>query len=131
MLYTKCILKPRVAEEGTRISIMSGHTLQDGKTPDPRITSDLFDEHIPELAPSRRLLGDYYKRGLDWPTFERCFLREIEGERQKHLIAELARRALAENITLLCIEDAIHFCHRRLVAERCKALEPSLAVVHV
>ena len=49
MLKSKCILSSKKPEDGTRISIMSRHTLNDGKTPDERITEDSFDIHQPEL----------------------------------------------------------------------------------
>lgn len=37
MLKTACILSERTEEQGVRISVMSRHTLEDGKTPDKRI----------------------------------------------------------------------------------------------
>jgi len=38
-LSTGCILSPRQESDGTRISVMSRHTLNDGKTSDERIVS--------------------------------------------------------------------------------------------
>lgn len=49
MLKSKCILSPIDDKDGIRISIMSRHTLQDGKTNDIRIIKQIFDEHRPEL----------------------------------------------------------------------------------
>jgi len=37
MLKSKCILAEKNIDDGQRISIMSRHTLNDGKTPDERI----------------------------------------------------------------------------------------------
>lgn len=61
MLKSKSILAPKEETDGTRISIMSRHTLNDGVTPDPRLTPDLYDEHRPVLAAPARAVGGYYK----------------------------------------------------------------------
>jgi hypothetical protein len=37
MLYTKSIYKPKYLDDGLRISVMSRHTLSDGKTDDPKL----------------------------------------------------------------------------------------------
>ncbi|MBI5803556.1 hypothetical protein HY448_02625, partial [Candidatus Pacearchaeota archaeon] len=63
-LYTKCILSAPSYVDRVRISVMSRHTLNDGITPDERITSEKFNLHVPELAPPLKLIGDYYKRNL-------------------------------------------------------------------
>lgn len=61
MLKTKCILAPESENDGLRISIMSRHTLEDGKTPDSRITPNHFDLHLPILAPHPKDVGAYYR----------------------------------------------------------------------
>jgi len=43
-LHTKSIRSARKESDGLRISIMSRHTLKDGKTPDLEITNASFDE---------------------------------------------------------------------------------------
>jgi len=75
MLYTGCILNDNSV--GTRISVMSRHTLNDGKTPDERITESSYDEWMPELAPSARLIGGYYGGQVSWDTFPDMYLGEI------------------------------------------------------
>ena len=70
MIRTRCILAPKELTDGVRISVMSRHTLNDGVTPDLRITRKLYDIHLPLLAPNPRLIGDYYKRDLPWEDFE-------------------------------------------------------------
>lgn len=127
MLKTACILIPKnESEESLRISVMSRHTLSDGVTPDERITNDLFDEFMPELAPPPKLVGDYYKRGLSWEEYEvqyKIYLRAI-GD----VVLKLAQRACDEDITVECIEEEPDFCHRRLLAETCKELVPDLVI---
>lgn len=109
---------------------MSRHVLNDGKTPDGRITSDLYDEHLVSLAPPPTLIGDYYKRGMSWYGFSLRyfdFLRGMEPE-----ITNLVTRAIDGDITLLCIEETAERCHRRLLAEECRRLsEYSAKIVHL
>jgi uncharacterized protein YeaO (DUF488 family) len=127
MLYTASIQQPRQETDGTRISVMSRHTKNDGVTPNPDITPDLFDEHLTDFAPPPELIGAYYKRGLPWEDFANRYtdyIRSIGGT-----VLELANRALEENVTLLCIEDTPEQCHRRLLAEECQLLVPELIVI--
>jgi uncharacterized protein YeaO (DUF488 family) len=128
MLKTNCITSEREASDGTRISVMSHHTLQDGHTPNPMITSDLIDEWLPWLAPPARLLGGYYKRGLVWEEFAAKYMDFMRTPPVETNIKQLATRALEENISLLCIENTPECCHRRLLAGRCQELEPDLIV---
>lgn len=129
-LFTKSILKEREPFDGLRISVMSRHTLNDGITPDERITYDSFDEHYVALAPRSRLIGDYYKRGLSWDEFESRYLAQIRESDAIPIVRRLAERALNENVTLLCIEETAERCHRRLLAEECKRVEPELLIEH-
>lgn len=128
-LFTKCIFKPRSPEDGFRISVMSRHTLNDGETPDVRITPDSYDAHHVVLAPSPQLLGDYYKRGLIWNEFEKRFRAEIAHPEALNLLRMIAELAHTQNITLLCKEEGPELCHRRILAEECNRLSPSLVVV--
>ena len=125
-LITKSILAPIEEEDGYRISVMNRHTLNDGITPDNRITKKMFDEHIKDIAPSSKLVGDYYKRNLPWQNYEDRYKSELKNSEKSEIVKNLAKKALEENITLLCTEDTPEFCHRRLLAEECKIYEPSL-----
>jgi len=135
MLLTKCIYLPKSAEDGLRVSIMSRHTLVDGKTPDLQITADSYDAHWPELGPPAHLIGRYLRREIDWPKFEATFLQHLRREAAPQL-GRLIDLALTQNVTLLCREKLgadIYLgklaCHRRLVAEECKRLRPELAIL--
>lgn len=126
MLKTKCIKAAKEANDGTRISVMSRHTLNDGITPDPEITPASFDDWLVEFAPPAILIGSYYKRGLNWQTFEglyKDYLRTITPK-----VRKLAERAKEDNITILCVEENAEFCHRRLLAEECKRVLPKLEI---
>jgi len=126
MLKTKPILSEREISDGLRISIMSRHTLNDGITPDLRL-ENRFDSHLPIYAPPLKLLGDYYKRSLSWENFEKEYNSYLDSI--PNLIKNLAERAINKNITLMCIEDSPEECHRRLLAERCRLICPSLDIL--
>ncbi len=130
-LFTKCILKIKYPSDGIRISVMNRHTLNDGKTLDVRINDNKYDEHLILLAPSSKLLGEYYKRNMPWKDYEKRYLEQIRKPELIITVQELAKRALGSDITLLCIEDDATFCHRRLLAEECKIYEPSLKIAHI
>ena len=131
MLFTKCILSQKVPEDGIRISVMSRHTLNDGITPDERIVPSSYDIHAPILAPSSKLIGDYYKRGLLWDDFEKRYLGEIrDGGNKSFLIGHLALMASSINITMLCIEDEACHCHRSILAKEFLCFQKELKIVH-
>jgi uncharacterized protein YeaO (DUF488 family) len=134
MLYTKGVFSPIEISDGIRISVMSRHTLDDGITYDPRKDPEkvpgVYQEWKKELAPPDRLVGDRYKRGLSWEEFERRYLAHIRTQEIIPEVTSLARRALSEDITLLCVEESPEECHRRLLAEECLRYEPRLRLEH-
>ena len=69
--------------------------------------------HLPDLAPTKELLGDYRKGRIDWSTYETRFLDLMRRRR----IEETLSREMLDEGCLLCSEDQPHHCHRRLVAE--------------
>lgn len=84
--------------------------------------------YLPELAPSRDMLGEY-RADPDW---ERYVVR-FEALLDERAIPDSLDRTLFEGRTpcLLCSEDAPYHCHRRLVAERLAADWPGVEVVHL
>ena len=130
MLYTKCILSHPLDEDGTRISVMSRHTLNDGVTPDLRISTGCYHEWLRELAPPARLIGDYYKRGLGWEEFEFQYKEYLRQSGVAVMVRELAQRAVSSDITLLCIEETAERCHRGILAQECLCRSPGLIVDH-
>lgn len=129
-LFTSCILCKRQPEDGLRVSVMSRHTLSDGRTPDSRINDQSCDQHVPLLGPSPSLIGDYYKRGLPWAKFEKRYLEEIRDSSKRPLVKWLADLSMQRDVTILCIEPDASYCHRRLLAEECSRLAPELKIVH-
>jgi len=116
-ILTACILSNRSPADGVRVSVMSRHTLNDGITPDARIDSSRFDLHYPDLAPSPRLIGDYYKRALSWLDFEAKFREEMKQPKAISAMDKVIKMARKGNVTLLCIEEGDEMCHRRLLVE--------------
>ncbi len=129
-LYTKCIFSTPSQEDGCRISVMSRHTLNDGATADSRITELSYTEWYRKLAPPPNLVGRYYKKELSWDTFAEKYIAHIRTPSIAERVRFLARRALSEDITILCVEETPEKCHRGLLAEECKRLEPRITVIH-
>lgn len=95
-------------------------------------TAGIRYEHRPELAPPDQLL-DRYRGDKDWGAYERDFdetvLASVSAQRA---MEELVRRCReSEIVVLLCSEPTADKCHRRLVAERMREMEPSLQVLHL
>lgn len=130
MLYTKCILKPPCPEDGFRISVMSRHTRNDGKTPDTRITEELFHTHLPELGPDPKKLGQYLRKEITWEEFDLAYKQRLESEPASTRLVNLAEAAIKSDFTLLCIEETAENCHRRILAEECKRRFPHLQIEH-
>lgn len=127
MLKTKSILSKKEVDDDLRISVMSRHTLKNGKTPNPRIKDNFYDIHKPIFAPPLKLIGDYYKKNLPWEKFEREYLNYLDSVYIE--VEKLSKDAIENNITLLCIESSPKRCHRRLLAEKCKEISPELEII--
>lgn len=83
--------------------------------------------HLPELAPTQRMLDEYKKLRGDWDTYARRFLDLMEQRR----IEDKVPKELLERGCLLCSEDQPHHCHRRLVAEYLKERWGDLEIAHL
>ena len=69
--------------------------------------------HVPSLAPTKELLGDYRRGRIDWGTYQTRFI-DLMRERR---IEDTVPREVVSDGCLLCSEDRPHNCHRRIVAE--------------
>lgn len=122
-------------EDGLRISVMSRHTLNDGKTIDNRIMAGVtFNEHRIELAPPPKIVGEWYKSQrsqVDWDNFTCEYLEHLDKPRPSQAVRELTETALRRNVTILCVEPRGEKCHRIILAQRCKEIQPRLEVRHV
>jgi uncharacterized protein (DUF488 family) len=88
-------------------------------------------EHRLELAPPDALL-ERYRADKDWAAYERDFddlvLTTAAAETAMN---ELIARSESAVFALLCSEPTPEHCHRRLVAERMKQIEPALQILHL
>ncbi len=88
-------------------------------------------EYRPELAPPDTLL-ERYRADKDWVAYERDFddlvLKTATAETA---MGELIGRSNGAVFALLCSEPTPERCHRRLVAERMKQIEPALQILHL
>lgn len=130
-LFTKSIVKPKEPEDSLRVSVMSRHTLDDGKTPDERIIEGkTFDEWAISFAPPAKLVGSYYRGKIEWNEYKQQYLDFLRGEKMQEQVKAFAQRCVGEVITLMCIEESSEKCHRRLLAEELQRYEPSLNIIH-
>lgn len=127
-LIAKCILDKIESDDGIRISIMSRHTQNDGKTPRSELDG-MCDKHYPELAPSPKLIGRWIRREISWDDFVTEYRSQMSAMEPMYIIRGIIARAKEKNVTVLCIEESSRECHRRLLLEICKEISPSLVVI--
>ncbi|MEW5872917.1 MAG: DUF488 domain-containing protein [Chloroflexota bacterium] len=84
--------------------------------------------HLPILAPSKEILGDY-REDHDWQRY----VERFEALMDERGIPEALEREAFESATccLLCSEATPEQCHRRLAAERLQACWPDVEVIHL
>lgn len=130
-IFTKSIIKEKEIGDGKRISVMSRHTLSDGKTQDERIIDGVsFDEWKKEFSAPSKLVGRYYRKEIDWEEFEKQYIEFLRSDEVNPEIKLFAKRCTEEVITLMCIEDTADKCHRRLLAEELQKYQPDLKITH-
>ena len=117
VLLSKSIQRKRHENDGIRICIM--------RRPDSKADFDIW---MPTLAPSHDLLTSYHDKKINWKQFEVRFNREVLGANHAYveLLADISSN---RNVTILCWEKTPEICHRRLVAEACRKINPCLFVV--
>jgi len=83
--------------------------------------------HLPELAPTQTMMDAVKKRKGDWEKYERDFVDLI---RARH-IEQTASRDTLDGACLLCSEETVEHCHRRLVAEYLKEKWGDVEIEHL
>ncbi len=131
MLYTKCIFHDAKNEDGWRISVMSRHTLNDGKTPDERITQKKYHLWMPELAPEN--VGKYKRREISFNEFKERYVEHLRTPKISKIVRDLAAMAMENDVTILCSEDLMidPKCHRIFLAKECQRYQKGLKVEHI
>ena len=83
--------------------------------------------HVPDLAPTKELLGDYRQGRISWDQYETRFVGLMKARR----IESTLSKEIVNHGCLLCSEDQPHHCHRRLVAEYLKEHWGDLEIEHL
>lgn len=71
--------------------------------------------YIRALAPSRDLLHAFKGGAIEWPEYEKRYLVEMEGDRQREEIARIAGLARTDTVTVMCMCKDERICHRSLL----------------
>ena len=83
--------------------------------------------HLPELAPTQRILDEYKRHKGDWNLYERQFI-DLLTARQ---VANNVSHEVLDGACLLWSEDRPTHCHRRLVAEYLKDKWGDVQIEHI
>jgi uncharacterized protein (DUF488 family) len=84
--------------------------------------------HLPILAPTPEIFGDY-RKDRDWDRYVPRFEALMDS---RGIPAALDRASFASQPScLLCSEPTPDRCHRRLVAERIARAWPDVEIVHI
>lgn len=84
-------------------------------------------EYIIDFAPTKELLSDYRNKKIDWLGYERIFRQLIE----KRNVAKKYNIENFNNACFLCSEDVPDRCHRRLLVEYFKKINPNIKIIHL
>jgi uncharacterized protein (DUF488 family) len=109
------------------ISQLAGFTKKNDLRYFSKVICNLDYLHLPELAPTQDILGQYKKKNSDWPTYERQFLELMRSRR----IEEKVAREILDGACLLCSEEKPAHCHRRLVAEYLRSNWGNVEIEHI
>jgi len=83
--------------------------------------------HVPDLAPTAEILDEYRKTD-DWGEYVRRFEALMDA---RGIPDALPPGLIRDGACLLCSEAAADRCHRQLVAQRVKAPNAELLIVHL
>ncbi|MCI0406033.1 MAG: DUF488 family protein [candidate division Zixibacteria bacterium] len=106
-LKTKSIYEPIEKSDGVRILVM---TLW------PRgFKKASFDRWQKSLGTPLELIRKYKAGKIEWPALKKEYKKGMAG--QKKLLAEIAKLAKKETVTLLCACREEAACHRSILKE--------------
>ena len=86
-------------------------------------------DHNQLLSPTKEILDGYKSGDITWAEYEALFLPLMEQRQIGALFAEEYNRYY--KVCLLCSEPEPTRCHRRLVAEFLKKLNPMWDILHI
>ena len=115
-LYTKSVQAPVKKSDGIRVCIM--------RRPGDDVVWDIW---MPHLAPSHEVLSARHANTMTKPEFNEWFAKHVIKD-EKEYLRILIEMALKRKVTVLCWEIDPLTCHRYLIAQACKKLDPNLKV---
>jgi len=74
---------------------------------------DQVNVWLKDLGPTRPLFSAFKNKKMRWPTFEKKYLEELEGESARLALISLAQGINAKAVTLLCSCDDLKRCHTK------------------
>ena len=85
--------------------------------------------HLPDLAPTKELLKSYQDKETTWAEYVHVFSEILK----KRHIKERYKVEDFDNCCFLCTEDTPEQCHRRLVAEYLRDVNPDkeIKILHL
>lgn len=83
--------------------------------------------HLPQLAPTEKLLKAYQKKEVDWHQYEQEYISILE-ERN---IFKIFGSRLMDRDCFLCSEPTPEHCHRRLLAEYLRSHNKNIRIIHL
>ncbi len=108
-LRTKSVYDPPAASDGYRVLATRYW---------PRgVPRGAADEYVRALAPSEELLRSFKDGRIDWWTFRKRYLAEMETAEPQTEIRRLAALAATRPLTLMCVCKEEGRCHRSLLRE--------------
>jgi len=106
----KSIYDPKSSGDGFRVLVMQYW---------PRgVKKSKVDAWYRELGTSKELIRAWKTEKVSWPEFKKRYISELKQERKQALIRELANRARAETVALLCGCRDPARCHRAILKEQ-------------
>ena len=92
-----------------------------------KVIADIEYYHMPELAPTEKLLNSYKSKEVSWQEYEIEYARIIT---ERNPLARL-NTSIFDKACLLCSEPTARQCHRRLLAEYITANLSDCKIVHL
>ncbi len=83
--------------------------------------------HVPELAPTEKIMDFYKKKKIDWNEYE-TQLNNLLVERK---VENKMSREVSDGDCFLCSEEKPDLCHRRLVAEYLQKKLGDITILHL
>ena len=83
--------------------------------------------HLPDLAPTQKIMDEFKKNKGDWSVYQQKFLALLVERRA----AQKMQAIIKDRDCLICSENTPQQCHRRLVAEYFEESWGGVEMIHL